>query len=204
LLPAAGLIFLVTAVTRAQIGVRYVLPVIPLLCLAGAACLPGRGIVGGAGRAGRAVRGIVAALLLWHAVSAVRIHPYHLAYFNEAAGGPDGGRLHLSDSNVDWGQDLTGVAEFVRDQGLSSINLYYFGTADPEYYGIRRQVPPAPGYFAVSATHLAGIYAPDRDMLAAFRELAPERSFGHSILLYHLDHVPDSLRPHPKEPTHPP
>ncbi|HEY3176138.1 MAG TPA: glycosyltransferase family 39 protein [Candidatus Polarisedimenticolia bacterium] len=189
LAPAAGLVALTTALTSAQIGLRYVLPVLPLLCLAGGWLLAE---IWRLGRfAGRAV-GI--ALLLWHAWSALAIHPYHLAYFNEAAGGPDRGYLHLVDSNLDWGQDLPGLREFMKERGLSRINLYYFGTADPDYYGIERAVPPEPGYYAVSATHLMGVYLPQRDYLAPFRSMRPETTIGHSILIYHLEEVPAFLR----------
>lgn len=194
-LPALGFIGLVTATTRAQIGLRYILPAIPFLCLAGA--MPVAALVSRArvpGRARLAAWVIVGALLAWHAGEAIRIHPYHLAYFNEAAGGPDGGYRHLVDSNLDWGQDLIGLTEFLSARGVTRVNLYYFGTADPAYYGIERAVPPEPGWYAVSATHLMGVYLPDRDYLAPFRGMRPETAVGHSILVYRLDRVPDFLK----------
>ncbi len=197
LLPLAGTIALTTALTRAQIGLRYVLPAIPFLCLAGGAGAaavigPGTPTTGTPRR--RAAWALVLLLLGWHAGEALAIHPYHLAYFNEAAGGPDRGYLHLVDSNLDWGQDLVGLAQFMRQQGLERINLYYFGTADPAYYGITRNVPPQPGWFAVSATHLMGVYLPDRDYFAPFRTMPIQTTIGHSILVYRLDEVPPFLR----------
>jgi len=195
LLPLAGTIAITTALSRAQIGLRYVLPAIPFLCLAGgagAAAAIDRSPAGTPWR--RAAGTIVALLLAWHAGEALSIHPYHLAYFNEAAGGPDRGYRHLVDSNLDWGQDLVGLARFMRQRGLDRINLYYFGTADPAYYGITRNVPPQPGWFAISATHLMGVYLPDRDYLAPFRTMPTQATIGHSILLYRLDEVPPFLR----------
>jgi len=190
LAPAMGLILLVTALTKAQIGLRYVLPAIPLLCLV--AALPFTRIPD-LGR-WRLVAAVLATLALqWHTATSLRVHPYHLAYFNEAAGGPDRGHTHLVDSNLDWGQDLVGVKRFMEREGLDGINLYYFGTADPAYYGIVRWVPPRPGYYAVSATHLAGVYLPDRDYLAPFRGMTPVASIGHSILVYQLPQVPAFL-----------
>jgi len=38
----------------------------------------------------------------WNIVSAARIFPHYLAYFNELAGGPDTGYKWLVDSNLDW------------------------------------------------------------------------------------------------------
>ncbi|HET9481446.1 MAG TPA: glycosyltransferase family 39 protein [Candidatus Polarisedimenticolia bacterium] len=191
LVPAAGMILLVTAMTRAQIGLRYVLPAIPFLCLAASA---------GACRlrlppwTGRAALALPALLLVWHAAGALRVHPYHLAYINEAWGGPQEGYRRLVDSNYDWGQDLVGLRRFMDERRLQRINLYYFGTADPAYYRIERAVPPEPGYYAVSATHLAGVYLPQRDYLSPFAAMTPETTIGYSIRVYHLEQVPEFLR----------
>lgn len=137
---------------------------------------------------------LCAVLLIWHAAAALAIWPYHLAYFNEAAGGPGAGIRHLADSNLDWGQDLVGLHRFMSERRITRMNLYYFGTADPDYYGIQRAASPEPGYYAVSATHLMGIYLPDREYLAPFRRMTPEATIGHSINVYRLDRVPDFLK----------
>ena len=44
----------------------------------------------------------VAVLLFLLACDPWRVHPEYIAYFNELAGGVDGGRAHLLDSNLDW------------------------------------------------------------------------------------------------------
>ena len=189
LAPCTGLLILVTVLTRAQIGLRYILPIFPFLCLAAGFAL---------GEIRRLPRGIALALaaplLGWHAWAALSVHPYHLAYFNEAAGGPGGGYRHLVDSNLDWGQDLVGLRQFMTRQAIARVHLFYFGTADPAWYGIERATPGEPGYFAVSATHLAGVYLPDPGYLAPFREMAPAATIGHSIFVYRLDTYPSFLK----------
>jgi len=205
LLPAVSILIMTTALTRAQIGYRYVLPVVPFFCIVAAVPFVGLFRAGPAGppatpRPRRRVppAGILMGLLIvWHAAAALGIHPYHLAYFNPLAGGPEGGRRHLVDSNLDWGQDLPGLKRFMDDSGIEGINLYYFGTADPSWYGIRRHVPPRPGYIAVSATHLMGVYLPQRDYFAPLRDRVPDATIGHSILIYHVDEVPDFLKSPP-------
>lgn len=204
LLPALAWIAAITLLTRAQIGFRYILPALPLLCVSagvGAAFLM-RGFRLESGEKGarprlRAAAGaLLAILLLWHGLAAVRIHPHHLAYFNEIAGGPGNGWRWLADSNLDWGQDLIRLDRWLESRGNPPVNLFYFGTADPDYYGIPR-LPygsPSPGLFAVSATHLAGVYLPDPDYLEAFRSLEPIARIGHSILVYDLESVPPRLR----------
>ena len=176
------------AMSHAQIGLRYILPIFPFLCLAGGFAV---------GEVKRLSPGFALALagplLLWHAHAAFSIHPYHLAYFNEAAGGPDNGYRRLVDSNLDWGQDLGGLKRFMSEHAIPSIHLFYFGTADPAYYGIKRASPGEPGWFAVSATHLMGVYLPDPGYLGPFREMAPIATIGHSIFVYRLDTFPSFL-----------
>ena len=64
-------------------------------------------------------------------------HPYELTYFNILAGGPEGGRHILADSNLDWGQGLETLARLQREQPrFRDITLYYFGDTDPAHYGV--------------------------------------------------------------------
>src|SRR5262249_19097780 len=89
-----------------QIAVRHVLPTFPFLYI-----LVGAGIASIA-RGVRSRRGVwalwtvVGLLLAWQAATVLRVHPSYIAYFNEIAGGPDGGAEWADDSNLDWGQDL--------------------------------------------------------------------------------------------------
>jgi len=76
-------------------------------------------------------------LLAWFCLESVLVFPHHLAYFNEVAGGPKGGVNWLADSNLDWGQDLKRLRDYVERNRVQSLRLLYFGTADPAYYGLR-------------------------------------------------------------------
>ena len=42
----------------------------------------------------------------------------------------------LSDSNIDWGQDLKLLANWQKKHPDTPMYLWYFGTADPHYYGM--------------------------------------------------------------------
>lgn len=64
---------------------------------------------------------VVGALLVFTAISSLRIAPHQLAYFNEIVGGPDQGYRYLSDSNLDWGQDLKGVKAYMEKENLPSF-----------------------------------------------------------------------------------
>ena len=57
------------------------------------------------------------------------------------------------DSNLDWGQDLTSLENYMIHKKIGEIQLLYFGRVDPSIYGIRYHVPRdevVPGYLEVS------------------------------------------------------
>jgi 4-amino-4-deoxy-L-arabinose transferase-like glycosyltransferase len=194
LLPAALLIG-VASLSGMQLGVRYILPVLPLMMLFASQFgiwIAARGL-----RFRRVAWGVIAAGCLW----SLRHHPHHLAYFNEAAGGPIGGREHLLDSNLDWGQDLYLVKSFMEEQGLDEINLVYFGTLWPERLGVHYAVPSGaelgPGWYAVSVNYVMGrphlVHLPDGESRSTgyqefvyFRQLDPVRTLGGSIDVYRI------------------
>lgn len=192
------------ATTSMQLGVRYILPLLPLLMLyGGAACA----WIGGWPRV---MRVAAATAIVVACGASLRFHPHHLAYFNEYAGGPIGGREHLVDSNIDWGQDLNLVRDFMREHNLPTIGLAYFGTLHPQDLGIEYSVPPGytrktagtfrlpPGWYAVSVNFVMGrphlVHTPDgRDPavdineFGYFRQFEPVARLGYSIDVYHVE-----------------
>lgn len=194
---ASALFVLVASMSKVQIGHRHILPVYPLLCLA----------LGEAAHRlwrERAGKPAVAVLCAWIALAAAWAHPHHIAYFNELSGGSRNGLFYLSDSNLDWGQELKALGSYARERGVGAIYLSYFGTADPRAYGVRH-VPvlsvgnvPRPSeagvslhgerevLLAVSATNLQGVYYRDRGMFAWLRERRPAKVLGHSLFVYDL------------------
>jgi Dolichyl-phosphate-mannose-protein mannosyltransferase len=128
LLAAAALIFAMGIVSPLDIGFRHVMPMFPFLFIFCAAVITAK--------AGR-FRGIAAgALMALLAIESLAYTPDFLPFFNFAAGGPKAGHRYLLDSNVDWGQDLNRLADWVTANHPRSVCLSYFGTADPKAYGI--------------------------------------------------------------------
>jgi hypothetical protein len=75
--------------------------------------------------------------IMGQAVAVAAIHPFELTYFNLLAGGPEGGRYVLSDSNLDWGQGLKGLARLQRaEPSFRDLTFYYFGDTGPAFYGV--------------------------------------------------------------------
>ena len=119
---------------------RYVLPAFPFAFV----------FVGRLGRLWSSRRYIwkvfIVAALAGNAVSVLRVHPNYLTYFNEAAGGPLHGLEHLADSNIDWGQGLVALHDWLVENAPGKrIRLAYFGTMYPEVLGIDYELPPFDG-----------------------------------------------------------
>lgn len=115
-----------SAIPNMDFGVRYVLPALPFAYVA-------LGWLATQARGWRSPLAVVLAVGLgWNALSCALNHPYHLAYFNELAGGREHGHELLLDSNLDWGQDLGGLARWLRERRPGQrVGLAYFGNVDP-------------------------------------------------------------------------
>jgi len=77
---------------------------------------------------------LIFTLISWYIYENIKTFPYYLTYFNQAAGGPSGGYKYVVDSNLDWGQDLVRLRNFVKENNIPRIEFDYFGWADPYYY----------------------------------------------------------------------
>jgi hypothetical protein len=90
-----------------NLGYRHILPIVPFFILLATSLvmiLLRQGV-------GRALGG---GLILWLVIGTLVVYPDYLAYFNELAGGPSGGHRYLTDSNLDWGQDLKRLAHYLK------------------------------------------------------------------------------------------
>jgi 4-amino-4-deoxy-L-arabinose transferase-like glycosyltransferase len=200
-LPPLLLLYVLSFHYAKDYGIRYLLPAFPFLVL-----LAGRGadLLLGAGTHARAALGV---LVLWQTASCALAGAHQLAYFNEMAGGPEHARHLLLDSNLDWGQDLGRLADYVKSRGLRSACIGYFGHVSPSIYGVDFTLPPAvptPGLCAISANFLAGYpyaitYADDHRIRGVragvwswFDRLTPTARIGSSIYVY--DVTADDVR----------
>jgi len=203
----AAVYFAFISMSGLNIGHRHLLPMLPLLIT-----LVGVLVPWAAARSAWAKTGL-AILASWYVVSSLAVFPHYLAYFNEIAGGPAHGSRYLVDSNLDWGQDLTELKRYMERHGIDRVWLSYFGTANPDYHGIRYdrlpgaalsgrapvrpelfaldRLPRLPGTVAISVTNLRGVYLPcfgvSSEYFAAYRDVPPIAKVGYSIYLYRLE-----------------
>lgn len=193
--------FALAVLSRFNIGIRHLLPVYPFLFV-----LIG-GTVAELWEAGsRIKRAGLVFLGLWYLWSSVSTYPHYLAFFNELAGGAKNGHKVLLDSNLDWGQDLKGLKKWLDDHAVQKIQLFYFGTADPKYYGIddfystenlmntplsaTREIE-LPDHLAVSANFFYGgeLFLPKElaELLTSYKFDRPVTTIGYSVLVYKLN-----------------
>ncbi len=190
-----------------DIGVRYYLPAYPFLfILAGALLgrlLPSR-------RARRAGAFAAAALLCWAAFEAARAYPDHMTYMNQLASRAPHW-WYLSDSNVEWGDDVRDLAAYLRARGETRVRgAFLGGFLTLRHYGVEyldvlpedpKAVTPPARYTAIGASFLNGSTVPlrkkpdgqmptDRERVNtfdAYRRRKPEAIFGGSIYLFRED-----------------
>lgn len=176
-----------------NIGFRYALPALPLLCI-----LTATGVARLWPVAGRPLRALVVSAGLWTAVHAGSYYPFFLSYISEYGPGREENHTVLVDSSLDWGQGLLELRDFMQEHDISAVYLSYFGSALPGGYGIDYaplpsffplppgpQLDETPDWIAVSATNLSGAYF-GGDPFARMRAARPDRVVGNTMFLYRV------------------
>ncbi len=181
-------------------NLRYALPLLPLIYI----------WIGRVGqlltRNDKLPATMVVGCLGWSVVSSLCVFPHSLSFFNEVVGGPEQGYWYLTESNIDWGQDVLFLRKWLdKHPEAQPLHLAHLGRIDPRYAGIEYTLPPKatngrgprPGWHAVSVTFLTGFNwdhpngkgATERisaqDYLY-FNQFRPVGMAGYSIYIYHI------------------
>ncbi|MCX6802856.1 MAG: glycosyltransferase family 39 protein [Candidatus Diapherotrites archaeon] len=187
LVPAVGFFLITSLMVRFYLGLRYVLPAFPFLFVFCGILLDEKRekpLIGS-----KFASYALLLLLAFHAFSSLSIYPHYLAYFNEFIG-PGNAPLYLTDSNLDWGQDLYYFMDFVRTNNIDKVDFIYFGWpyygADfPEaYYG--PSCEPITGKIAISATSLTGVDSGGFKCYEWLRKETPKAKIAWTIYYYEL------------------
>jgi hypothetical protein len=195
-----GIYLAISLTSHINIGIRHFLPVYPFLFIAGGALLAqlvrARRLFGVA---------VLVILFSWMGFEAVRTFPDYTPYMNQLASRHPHW-YYLSDSNVEWGDDVGALAAYLRARGetkvraalsagWSSLRLY-----DVEYLDLTSKPPgwtPDTRYVAIGASELNGstVSVGEIDgvalsqeqrvnLFARYRNRTPEAVFGGSIYLF--------------------
>jgi hypothetical protein len=180
-------------------GVRHLLPVYPFLIVLVASC------AWYLGQRHRVLAGLVAVLLLFHIATSARAFPNYISYANELWGGPENTHRMLADSNVDWGQGLIALKQYIDEHQIKDCWLAYYASlvVDVAYYGIPCKplptsftdlhqlpvpalLPQIDGPVFISSTEISGTYwrADWANPYLPFRKIHPSALIANSILVY--------------------
>jgi dolichyl-phosphate-mannose-protein mannosyltransferase len=197
-----GIYLAISMTSHINIGIRHLLPAYPFLFIASGALLDRLLRVG---RARRAVFLLIALTFGWMAYETVRSFPDYIPYTNQLAGGQPGWR-YLSDSNVEWGDDMAELATYLKARGETRVTAALSAgwstltQYDVEYVNLLSLpagATPDTRYVAIGASFLNGSTVPGgvegretterrTNFFASYRDRQPEAVFGRSIYLYRI------------------
>ncbi len=170
---------------RFNLGERHVLPIYPFAILFAA-------VVWEWAKHKRAATALLILLAALNAADALRYAPGYLSYFTPFVRPAESFRL-LTDSNLDWGQGLLALKDYQRSRPGERISLSYFGSVDPQVYGIQSDFfgghKRVPGTVIVSATNLSGQYLAEPERYRWVLERKPVKILDHSLYVFQ---VPDN------------
>jgi 4-amino-4-deoxy-L-arabinose transferase-like glycosyltransferase len=188
-----------------DIGVRYYLPAFAFLFVSSGALLDYLLRKKFSKRKHLWLASGVSLMLVWMGGEAIRAYPNYMPYMNQIASA----RPHwwyLSDSNVEWGDDVKELGEYLRARGETRVRaLLLGGYVTLGFYGVEYTdalapvEPSPPRYLALGASFLNGSTVPGHEVdgkpisetervntFDEFRRRAPEAVIGDSIYVYRV------------------
>ncbi len=182
--PAIVLLIFVSSQTGINQHARYALPVLPFLLIAASGALRSGNGLGATWR--HRIAMVLIVLSAWESLS---VYPHSLSFFNLAAGGPSEGYRHLgiqaTDSNLDWGLDVTYFKEWVERHPTARPLYADIDSMMPlsvlEIDAGRVEIPPRPGWYAISVGALVR-----KRRYEVFTEMEPVERFGYTIYVYRV------------------
>ena len=174
---AALLVAWLSFFSRAQIGIRHILPFFAIdVVIASAAFI-------GSNSMSRTRKVFLGLLVLWLGVSFCSYYPNMIPYMNEWVLNRKLAYKILADSNLDWGQNARSVREFL--------------TKNPDV--IENPKEPVTGRILVDVNTLVGVYPPTPDGMPWLRSCyTPASQVGYADLLYVVPATNDPSNPNCK------
>lgn len=178
-LPAVVFFLAVSSQTGFGHHLRYALPAFPYVFVWIGKLAHGLSPVG-------CVRSVVISVaMLESAISSLMVYPHCIAYFNSVAQGPAEGHRVLLHSNLDWGQDLLRLKQWLDSHPqCRPISVDCISGYSVSCIGILPDdlTPPDYGWYAISKTRLLAQPKRYAELLAQ----EPVARVGYSVLIFRL------------------
>jgi len=189
----------ISLTSHINIGIRHFLPVYPFLFI-GSGALLGRLLK----TKKQAAIVVMVILFSWMTFEAARAFPDYMPYMNQLASSHPHW-YYLSDSNVEWGDDVGALAAYLKARGETKVSAALsagwstLGRCGVDYLDMVALPPgqtPATRYVAIGASFLNGSVIPGDEkiigrrsfertnLFARYRDRKPEAVFGNSIYLF--------------------
>jgi hypothetical protein len=194
-----GIYLAISLSSHINIGIRHFLPVYPFLFIAAGGLLAQ--LVHWRKQLGVA---LLVVLFGWMTFEAVRTFPDYTPYMNQLASGHPNW-YYLSDSNVEWGDDVGALAAYLKARGETKVRaalsggwstLGRYGVDYLDMVSLPPDQEPETRYVAIGASFLNGSLIPGDEnvigrrsfertnLFARYRSRKPEAVFGNSIYLF--------------------
>jgi hypothetical protein len=167
-------ILLSYSISRVDLGVRLILPIYSFIFIISSLAIV---------RKSKTFSLFILLLIFWYIVESLTTYPFYLSYCNQLAKGKC--YLYLSDSNIDWGQNIYLLGEVSKERKIYCGPL--FGGITPnlkcEFIDCSNisNLKGLDGYLVISQFEL--FVSKKCDWLKNFE---PDEILGGSILLYNL------------------
>lgn len=187
LLPVFIYMFLITAFNKAQIGIRHAIFIFPFIMVSAAVLINFiKEKIGGK-------PAIILSLILisFQGITAVKTFPDYISFTNGLLFKPQNAYMHISDSNLDWGQNVKKLVKYLKSNGNPEIKTHMYYQNSLVSTGYKNYTPVTEEMINES---LKGILVVDVQKYNLFpgslkwlkENRRPDKIIGNSILIYHL------------------
>ncbi|MFA6587767.1 MAG: phospholipid carrier-dependent glycosyltransferase [Patescibacteria group bacterium] len=130
-LVSALLYFLWSLTSHINLGLRHIYPVYPPIFI-----LVGIFIASVLKFSNKILKITALLIFIFYTTTSFLAYPNYTAYFSELIGGSNNGPNYLVDSNIDWGQDLKKLKNFLTENNIPYVCMSYFGQAEMSFYNL--------------------------------------------------------------------
>lgn len=179
--------FMILAMTsKIDIGIRHILPILPFLYIFISRLMMSRNLF---------LKSVVAALVIGQIIIGVLSFPNYLAYFNQIAGGSKSGISHLTDSNLDWNQNMKRFGVYAKEKNIKKVYSLCWDQDSFRYYGVGNEIlpnSPVSGVVVICAQQL--MVPPDGFEFEWVTKFPPDDNVANGIYVWRFDTKPVELR----------